>query len=284
MRALLASPLGLLVGLSLGALGAGGSILAVPALVHGLGQPPATATATSLIVVGVAALAGLPSHWRAGRVRLGPGLLFGSVGLGGSALGSALSRQADPDVLLLAFSGVMVAAAAAMWRREDSALSPAAPAKISLPPRSAPQGGASVAVTCGPPPVRVRLDVATATRVVAAGTGVGLLTGSFGVGGGFVIVPALVLLLGFPMPEAVGTSLVVIVINAAFALFLRSGTIDVHWGEVLPFLIMAGMGCLLGRRAGSLLRAATLSRCFAAVLLVVAAATAASSLAALSLI
>jgi uncharacterized membrane protein YfcA len=85
-------------------------------------------------------------------------------------------------------------------------------------------------------------------KVLLAGTAVGLMTGFFGVGGGFVIVPALVLTMGFSMPDAVGTSLVVIAINSAMALGLRAGTLDIHWGDALPFLVLAIIGTVLGKR------------------------------------
>ena len=118
MRALLASPLGLLIGLSLGALGGGGSILAVPALVYAAGQSAKGATTTSLILVAITSVIGIVPHWRNRRVRLLPGALFGVAGVGGSLLGSHWNEAADPDVLLLAFSGVMVAAGVAMLRRK----------------------------------------------------------------------------------------------------------------------------------------------------------------------
>src|SRR5438105_3227583 len=113
MRVLLASPLGFLIGLSLGALGGGGSILAVPALVYAAGQSPRSATATSLLLVGSASLVGMLAHQRAGRVRVGTGLTFGFVGLGGSIAGAAINRRMDPNILLLAFSVLILIAA---WR------------------------------------------------------------------------------------------------------------------------------------------------------------------------
>ena len=117
MRALLASPLGLLIGVSLGALGGGGSILAVPALVYAAGQTPKQATTTSLVLVAITALIGIVPHWRAHRVRFGAGTLFGLVGIAGSLLGSHWNQAANPDLLLLAFAGLMFVAATAMWRR-----------------------------------------------------------------------------------------------------------------------------------------------------------------------
>ena len=111
VRALVASPLGFLIGMSLGALGGGGSILAVPVLVFVAGQTTSQATTTSLMVVGIAAAVGAIGHWRKGRVRLGAGLAFGLVGIGGSLAGSALNRRLDGDILLLAFAGLILVAA-----------------------------------------------------------------------------------------------------------------------------------------------------------------------------
>jgi len=113
VRALVASPLGFLIGVSLGALGGGGSILAVPALVYVAGQDAHAATASSLVVVGFSAALGMVRHLRAGRVRTGAGTVFGLCGVGGSIAGSALNRRLDPDVLLLGFAGLVLVAA---WR------------------------------------------------------------------------------------------------------------------------------------------------------------------------
>ncbi len=267
MRALLASPLGFLIGLSLGALGGGGSILAVPALVYGAGQDPKAATTTSLLIVGLTALLGMAAHWRAGRVRVGAGLVFGAVGIGGSIVGSQLNRNVDPDVLLLAFAGLMVVAAWRMWRQGRRP----APASAATATSG---GGGSTTVTVAAPSA---LSVATVAKVAAAGTAVGFLTGFFGVGGGFVIVPALVLALRFPMPEAVGTSLLVIAVNSAFALSQRIGTTGIDWRAALPFTVASLAGVGVGKRMADRLPAATLSRWFVALLVAVAAYTAVRS-------
>jgi len=257
VRALLASPLGFLIGLSLGALGGGGSILAVPVLVYVAGQDAQAATATSLVLVTMTAFVGIAPHWRAGRVRLVPGLVFGGVGVAGAIIGSALNERADPDVLLLLFAGVMLAAAVAMWR--------SARRRRAQPP-------AEVRVT------EVRVDVRTVAKVAAAGTVVGLLTGFFGVGGGFVIVPMLVLALGFSMPEAVGTSLLVIVINSLVALAMRAGTGGVDWAVVVPFAISSLAGVVVGGRLAGRGDPSTLQQAFAVLLVVVATYTAVTSL------
>lgn len=263
MRGLIASPFGYLIGLSLGALGGGGSILAVPVLVYVAGQGTKAATATSLVIVGLTAIAGLGPHLRAGRVRLVPGVLFGLAGVGGSFAGTALNKHVDPDVLLLAFAGIMLIAAAAMWRR-------ARPRIVSVDGEPA----AAVAVRTAS-----RVDVATVVRVVLLGSVVGLLTGFFGVGGGFVIVPALVLALGFEMPVAAATSLVVIAINSATALILRaaSGSLLLEWQVIVPFLIAGAVGVFHGSRLAGKVAPDRLQRSFAVLLVAVAVYTAARS-------
>jgi uncharacterized protein len=265
MRSLLASPLGFLIGLSLGALGGGGSILAVPALVYAAGQTPKEATTTSLVLVAMSALLGIVPHWRAGRVRFAPGLIFGLAGVGGSLLGSHWNRSVDQDVLLLAFSGLMLVAAWAMWRRNRPAVTSSAANSV---------GAAAITVT------HVRLDPATVVKVLLAGSGVGLLTGFFGVGGGFVIVPALVLALGFSMPEAVGTSLLVITINAAIALSSRLDAGAIDWGTVIPFTVASLGGVLAGGRLAGKVDSSVLQRWFVWLLVAVAVYTAIRSVAA----
>ncbi len=268
MRALFASPLGFLIGVSLGALGGGGSILAVPALVYGAGQAPKAATTTSLLIVGLTAVFGMFAHWKAGRVKVGSGLVFGAVGIGGSLVGSQLNKSVDPDLLLLAFSGLMVVAA---WRMFVQSRKPAAPPAVAAPARDATGGIGGAAATVA---TARRIDASMALKVVVAGTIVGFLTGFFGVGGGFVIVPALVLALRFPMPEAVGTSLLVIAVNSAVALAQRVQTTGIEWRTALPFVVASMLGVGVGKRLADRLPAATLARYFVGLLVAVAAYTA----------
>jgi uncharacterized membrane protein YfcA len=260
MRALVASPLGFLVGLALGALGGGGSIVAVPVLVYVAGEEPAAATTTSLLVVGTAALVGMVGHARAGRVRFTTGVVVGVTGIGGSLAGSALNRAVDGDVLLLGF-GLLVFVAA--WRMvtgcpsctrigEERAMKVADPAD---------DAAAGVAVLTGR-----RVHVGMIVPVALIGTAVGFLTGLFGVGGGFVIVPALTLVLGFNMPQAVGTSLLVIVLNTATTLAVRLGTTGVEWSVAVPFTVAALAGVLAGSRVADRVDAGVLVRWFAAAL------------------
>jgi hypothetical protein len=259
---LLAIPVGALIGLSLGALGGGGSILTVPALVYLLNQSTHGATTASLIIVGITALVGAVAHLRAGRVRVRSGVSFGVLGAGGSYAGSRLSASVDPNVLLLAFSVLIIGVAVTMLRRHDRGRR----APIG-PPTDAAVGAATVALTTSAGTSggsRAGVEVETAAgrqmpairvsplRVVAAATVVGLLTGFFGVGGGFVVVPALVLALGFDMAAAVGTSLLVIAINSASALLSRLGThAQIHVAMLVAFTAAAIAGTLVGSRVAS---------------------------------
>ena len=260
--------LGLLIGLTLGALGGGGSILTVPALVYVVGQDPKAATTSSLFIVGMSALVGAISHARSGRVRWRVGVAFGVTGVAASFAGTALNRLVTPDLLLLGFAGLVLVAAAGMFAK-------------SRRPEPVPAGGVPVASANEPHrPAPGRILVAV--KVLGAGLVVGFLTGFFGVGGGFVIVPALTLLLGFAMPEAVATSLVVIALNSVTALLARAGSTHFDWAVILPFTATAIVGSLAGKRVADRVRGDTLTRAFAVLLVLVALGTAASSLVALA--
>lgn len=262
----LAIPIGLLIGLTLGALGAGGSILTVPALVYLLGQDTDAATTGSLLIVGVTALAGMAAHHRTGHVRVVQGLVFGMLGIAGSYAGSRLSAQVAPAVLLTAFSVLMLVVAVvmlALGRRHD--------------------GGKQVRQVNDGPIIRLRPNFACACpralKVVIAASAVGLLTGFFGVGGGFAVVPALVLMLGFTMPVAVGTSLLVIAINSTSALVSRLGHgVQLDWPLVGAFTLAAIVGGLVGGRLATRVRPERLSLAFAVLLIAVALYTASRSI------
>lgn len=285
-----AIPVGLLIGLSLGALGGGGSILTVPALVYLLSQSPRQATTGSLIIVGITALTGMAAHLRAHRVRLRQGAVFGILGVAGAYVGSRLSAHVDPNVLLLAFSALMLVAAAAMLRRARRPSSaPAAGKDVPVPAASALASHGRVTAAAGVPPELPRetsgsvtgedVGVGRALRVVVAASVVGLLTGFFGVGGGFVIVPALVLALQFPMPVAVGTSLLVISINSAVALATRvGGGVHLDWALIVAFTAAAIIGSFGGSRLASRVDPRRLTLAFVVLLIVVAGYTAVRSL------
>lgn len=254
----LAIAFGLAIGLSLGALGGGGSILTVPVLVYVLGESTHAATGASLIVVGISALAGLITHARAGHVAWIPGITFGLLGGAGSLVGTHLSKSVDQHVLLTGFAALMLGAAAVMLlrqrRRGDN--------------NKAPNAGCVLWSRCW---------ALRALKVLVAASVVGLLTGFFGVGGGFIAVPALTIALGFAMPQAVGTSLVVIAINSAVALGARAGT-SFDPAVLVPFTAAAIAGTFGGTLVSNRVPASRLTQGFAVLLIGVAGYVASQNL------
>jgi uncharacterized membrane protein YfcA len=239
-------------GLALGALGGGGSVLAVPALIYLLGFTPAAATTAGLIIVTVTSLTALYAHARDGNVRWRAGALFAAAGLlPAAAAGAAASRLPQP-VLTAAFAVVAALAAVGMLRPSPS------PSASPSPNRTATTGPA--AGGAGP------------ARAVGAGAGLGALTGLLGVGGGFLAVPALVTVLVFEMQAAVGTSLLVISANSLASLATRGATTaGVDWAVLGPFTGAAILGAWDGKRLAAKVTGTLLRRIFAVVLLAVAA-------------
>ena len=265
---------GSLIGLSLGTLGGGGSILAVPVLVYGLGQSPVQATTGSLVVVGVTALIGAAAALHAGNVLLGRGVVFGLVGIGGAVVGGHASGLVRGSVLLVAFSVLMLVVGTIMlvreWRR---ARRPGPPAGEDTLPFDEPIITFRPTFACHCP---------RALKVLVTATVVGLLTGFLGVGGGFLVVPALVLGLGVSMKYAAGTSLVVIALTSAAALVVRVGAgAAPDWWVVVLLTATAAAGAFVGARLVSHLDVRRLSIAFTALVLVVAVYTAVRSVPAL---
>jgi uncharacterized protein len=234
---LLALALSTLIGVSLGLLGGGGSILAVPVLVYVARVDVHAAIGMSLAVVGATALVGGLVHARAGRVDARAAALFGVAGMLGAPLGAQATHAVASRVLLLLFAALMLAVGSLMLLGR----------------------GPSRAGTPRPHPV----------AAPAAGLGVGLLTGFLGVGGGFLIVPALTLLAGLPIHRAIGTSLLVIAANSAAGVagHLRQG--DMPLGLTAAFTAAAALGALGGVRLASSLDPARLRRAFAAFVILV---------------
>lgn len=234
---LLALALSTLIGVSLGLLGGGGSILAVPVLVYVARVDVHAAIGMSLAVVGTTALVGGLVHARAGRVDLRAAALFGGAGMLGAPLGAQATQAVAPRVLLLLFAALMLAVGGLMLRG-----------------KAGPRSG-----TPRPHPV----------AVPAAGFGVGLLTGFLGVGGGFLIVPALTLLAGLPIHAAIGTSLLVIAANSAAGVagHLRQG--EMPLGLTAAFTASAALGALAGVRLASSLDPLRLRRAFAVFVILV---------------
>ena len=233
----LAVAMALLVGVSLGLLGGGGSILAVPLLVYVAGLPAQEAVATSLFVVGVTSLAGLVPHARAGRVRWRTGLLFGGAGMVGSYLGGRLSAQVPGTLLLVAFAVMMLATATAMIRGRGE-------------PRQA--------------------DELRPVPALGLGVLVGAVTGFVGAGGGFLIVPALVLVGGLPMVAAIGTSLLVISMQSAAGLAGHLSGTSIPWSLALAVTVSAILGSLIGSRLCGRFQQDTLRRGFGRLVLAMA--------------
>lgn len=234
------------VGLSLGMLGGGGSILAVPVLVTLLAVPASTAVPMSLPVVGVAAAVGAFTRWRKGHFTLRPAALFAGVAMVASFAAARLGADLGDQPRLVIFTVVMVLAALAMWWR------------ASQPPRSA------EATPDAPVVPFLLLPAAVVT---------GTLTGLVGVGGGFLIVPVLTGVLGLPLAQATGTSLAVIALNtttAGIGWFGRA-TLDLPLTAAVTAAALVGM--VIGTRLAPRFSARTLTRAFAALLLAVSAFT-----------
>lgn len=207
-----------LIGVTLGVFGGGGSILTTPVLIYLAGVDAKQAIAMSLFVVGVTSVVGAVPHARAGRIRWRTGLLFGSAGMAGAYAGGRLAAFIPANVLLIAFGIMMTVTAGAMLRG-----------------RKEPEPGH-------------RAGNMPLAKILVEGAAVGLVTGLVGAGGGFLVVPALALLGGLPMPIAVGTSLLVIAMKsfAGLAGYLQSVHID--WTLALSVTALAAVGGLLGSR------------------------------------
>ncbi|MBI3791951.1 MAG: sulfite exporter TauE/SafE family protein [Gemmatimonadetes bacterium] len=229
------------IGLTLGLIGGGGSVLTVPVFAYLLGYPAKQAIAMSLPVVGLTSLVGAARHWRAGNLVWRTALAFGAVAMVGSYGGARLARFLDGRTQLVGLGVVMVAAAVSMLR---SAASPA--------------------------PIEQHVTHHSLPVIALAGVGVGVLTGLVGIGGGFLIVPALVVLVGVPMRQAVGTSLAVISMNAASGFLGYAGTVQVDWPALGLFAGVAIAGILVGTQLHAQVTSAQLKRGFALFLLVVA--------------
>ena len=269
MTLVIAVAAGLLIGLSLGALGGGGSILAVPVLIYGLGQSATQATTGSLVVVGVTSLVGAVTAYRSGKALVGRGVTFGVVAIGGAAAGASVSTAVPDAVLLAAFAALLVVVAAVMiirgvrGRREHAGHS-------SMDQEKARPDEPIVTFR---PEFRCRCSKALAVLLTA--TAVGLITGFLGVGGGFLVVPALVLVMGLPMAYAAGTSLVVITITSASALLVKTGAgIQPDWPLVVLLTVAALLASWVGVKVAGRLKGGTLQTAFSGLLVLVAGYTA----------
>lgn len=236
----------ILIGLSLGLLGSGGSILTVPILVYLVKHPEKQAIAESLVVVGAIALFSAARAAHKGQVCWRAVAWFGVPGIGGSLLGAHLAKHVPGEVQLALLACLMLIAAVRMVAsaKEQAAVDP---------PRRA-----------APPPV-----------LIAIGFALGLITGLVGVGGGFLIVPALVLLAGVEMRQAVGTSLALIVVNSAVGFVKYQHTLDtlgmrVDWRTIAVFSLLGMLGSMIGSSIGRRIDQRILRRVFAMFLVLMA--------------
>ncbi len=248
----LAFVLGSGMGVTLGLLGAGGSILAVPIFVYVLGVEPKSAIAMSLAVVGATALVGAGIYGRAGNVRLGTALVFAPVAMTGTYLGTRLARFFTGEAQLLLFAAVMLLAAYFMFRRSTASSTPLnIQQEVELSSRAG--------------------FVSPATLLLGfEGLGVGIMTGLVGVGGGFLIVPALVLLANLEMREAAGTSLLVIALKSGAGFLGYLDQVSVAWATMGLFTAASVAGILLGARLSRWLSGHALQRGFAGFLVIMA--------------
>lgn len=236
---------GITLGLALGLFGGGGGILAVPLLLL-VGVPPDEAATTSLVVVAAAAIGGIIPHARVGRVAWREGVVFGALGVLAAILGSRLALRTDDAAQLWAFAVLMVVAGSLMLRkalRQSADGDETEHARKSWP------------------------------VIVVVALAVGLVTGFFGVGGGFLIVPALTLVVGMPVRVATATALLVIVINSAAAMIPRAGeALDVTASIVVA--VAAVVTTFLAARWSNRWSARSLGIGFGVLVLVMAAVTA----------
>lgn len=258
---LLSLTFGAVVGFSLGLTGGGGAIFAVPLLVYGLSIDPRQAVGISLAAVGVTSLVGFLGRWSAGQTEVQTGLIFAVAGMIGAPFGSWLSARIPEALLLTLFALLMLVVAARMWRTADSPC--ATPLDPSISAAEPTCHRDSEGVLCLTSPCAVLLGT--------IGVLTGVLSGLFGIGGGFVIVPALVLFSGMSIHRAVGTSLLVITLVSI------SGVASHLWaGRVIPldtsFWFIGGgiLGMFAGIRAGRHLSGPILQRIFAAAIVAVA--------------
>lgn len=232
------------VGLALGLLGGGGSILAVPVLVHLLGIAPGVAVPMSLPVVGITAAVGAYARWRQGHLQLGTVLGFAAIAMVTSFAAARLGAGLADTPRMILFATTMLVAATAMWRRANRMGSE--------------------------PPSTLATPAAGRLRIVAAAASVGVLTGLVGVGGGFLIVPALSGVLGLPLAAATATSLAVIALNTASAGAGWIGRVSLDLPLTLQVTAAALVGMGLGTRLAPHIAARTLTRAFAILLLLLA--------------
>lgn len=256
----------IIVGLTLGMLGSGGSALTVPVLIYMVGHGAKESIAESMAIVGLISLIAAIPYARSGQIDWRSVVYFGLPGMLGTLIGAQLGGLANEALQLSVFGGVLLVSAIAMLRSgEEPASDPDRAADDgSVDGKLTPQESSSVV---DKPPRQV-----SAWKIGLEGISVGVLTGFVGVGGGFLIVPALVVLGKLPMRLAIGTSLVIIAIKAAVGFakyehYLLAHDLTVHWQTIGVFSIVGVFGSWVGRRLNTKLNQRALQRVFAGFLI-----------------
>jgi len=234
----LALSLAVLVGLALGLLGGGGSILTLPILQYVVGLEAHEAIAASLFVVGMTSLAAIIPHARAGRVHLKVGLIFGAASMVGAYSAGRFAKLIPPGVLLVLFAIMMVITAVMMLRPK--------------------RGSDATEEAVG----HIRFSPKQLVKIALEGLVVGAITGLVGAGGGFLVVPALVILGGLPMRTAVGTSLMVIAMKSFAGFAGHASAVTLDWPLMLGITAAALFGSVFGARLAGLVDPARLRRGF----------------------
>lgn len=257
---------GALTGLALGLTGGGGTMLALPFLVHGLGLPVHAAAAVALVAVGAMALVGALARWRAHQLQLHLGLLFAVAGMLGAPLGAWVAQRLPEAVLTSGFAVLTLLVAVRMWRRVHG----------PLPTDSQPLPAQALlrhAVCRFDPSGRLRLTSHCLRLLIPVGFGTGIISGLFGVGGGFVVVPALVLIAGIDIRQATATALLVVaLVSGSGAIVAFAGGMRVDPWLVLMFTAAGVVGLEVGSRFGRCLPERLVQRGFAVLLVLVAGA------------
>lgn len=281
---LTALAVGALIGLVVGALGAGGGILSVPALIYLLGVAPHEATSASLVIVLFTALAALGGRIGKNTICYQIALVFAALATVGTWLGSLANQAVSADLLMYAFALLLICVGLVMLRRAYPGLFRGAARAGSSGVFS--DDGAAAADDAGGTGSTPALRTVSATgevtsigaaplwRVALVATITGALTGFFGVGGGFAIVPALTLVLHLPIKRAASTSLLIMAITAVVALVARAQTsLNVDLGVIGAFTVASMLGAVAGAPLTRKVSSQKLTASFAALLLAVAVAT-----------
>jgi uncharacterized protein len=255
---------GAVVGLSLGLTGGGGAIFAVPMLVYGLGMDAREAVGVSLVSVGMTSFVGFVGRWRTGQVEIRTGLLFAVAGMIGAPIGSWLSNHIPEPLLLTFFAVLMVTVAYRMWNKAKTVAQESAACPVTSPDDDGPSCQRDA-------DGNLRLTSRCARLLLLVGVLTGVLSGLFGVGGGFVIVPALITFSGMAIHRAVGTSLMVITLVSLAGVVSHVTSGRAIPAEVTALFAVGGVaGMLLGSMIGRKLSGSVLQRSFAVAILAVA--------------